>query len=332
MTLRTILSTEKLGLTASASKHNSEVLNDFFNKCTWVSSSAQNLYYDYWTAAIHDEDSPMTTVGKSLVSDYPITVHTGFNKSDCFFVTSAKSVKLGDIIEQATKKKFVVGETHFQKYTYDSYRRISYIVISMTLSKYDVSTLHKEHIFYTLLSVLFRLYRVYDDNGQWIVNVMDAARLLSEVLDADTLEFDLIAKQYEFIYRPSEARTRRTKQKPACLEDLTSCFAEGMTQTEKKEAIMKWWRCGERTARKYMQQFGLTDSKYVRSDYKELHEHIDEAVEAVDEAADNIVEHIDEATDAIVERIDRTAGRTAEQLSLIQDGIRTLQQSFQINR
>ncbi len=51
---------------------------------------------------------------------------------------------------------------------------------------------------------------------------------------------------------------------------------------------MKWWRCGERTARKYMSEFGLSEQKYTRTDYKEvkeLHDHIDDAV---DEIADEI--------------------------------------------
>ena len=253
----------------------------------------------------------MNKVGRWLAKDYPLTVHNGYNRTNTFFVTSVKYIKLGDIIETVTKKKFVVGESFFKKYNFESFRQLSHIVLAMTFAKYDVTSLYKEHIIFTLLAVMFRLYRVYE-NGQWLVNTMDVARLLTEVMDMDTVQFDQIATQYDFKYSDSVVRTRaiNIKRKPTCAEDLTSCFADGMTQTEKKAAVMKWWRCGERTARKYMQQFGLTDCKYTRSDYKEVHEHIDEAVEAVHE-------HIDEATDAITEK-----------LSIIQDGIINLQQKF----
>ena len=307
MNIRNLLSTEKTGLTASTSNEIRNVLNEYFNACQ--TTAPAEIFNEYWRG----DDSIMNNVGKWLVKDYPLIIHNGFNQSNTFFVTSVKSVKLGDIIEAATKKKFVVGESYFPKYTFESYRQLSHIVLAMTFAKYDVSSLYKEHIIYTLLSVMFRLFKVYE-NSQWLVNVMDVARLLTEVLDMDMVQFDYIATQYGFKYE-STARTRKPsiKRKPTCVEDLTSCFSEGMTQTEKKEAIMKWWRCGSSTARRYMKQFGLTDDKYCRSDFKEIHEHIEEAIET-----------FDEATDTIIARIDRTA----EQLSIIQDGIWNIQQTF----
>lgn len=315
MCIRNLLATETNGLTESASNQIRDIINDFFNAC--ITTAPDKIYQDYWRG----DDSIMNKVGKWLATDYPLTVHYGYNRTNTFFVTSIKYVKLGDIIETVTKKKFVVGESFFKKYTFESFRQLSHIVLAMTFAKYDVTSLYKEHIFFTLLAVMFRLYRVYE-NGQWLVNTIDVARLLTEVMDMDIVQFDYIATQYGF-KNSSDVRTRtiNIKRKPTCAEDLTSCFADGMTQTEKKAAIMKWWRCGERTARKYMQQFGLTDCKYTRSDYKEVHEHIDEAVEAVSE-------QINEATDAIVEHIDDATDTITEKLSIIQDGIFNLQQKF----
>ena len=310
MLIRSILNDAKIGTVRTASNQNRQILNDFINICSEI-AIPERIYYDYFRG----DDALMNIVGRSLVTDYPLTVHRGFNKSPDFFVTSVKSIKLGDIIEQATKKKFVVGTNFFPKYSFESYRQLCHIVLAMTFAKYDVKSLYKEHIIYTLISVMFRLFHVYD-NGKFIVNVMDVAKMLSEVLDSDTVQFDVIANQYGFLYKESDVRTRYTsiKRKPTCADDLTECFTEGMTQTEKKEAIMKWWRCGERTARKYMQLYGLTDDKYCRSDYKELHAHIDEAVDEVVEA---VSEHIDEATDNVIEH-----------LSEIRNDIRNLHQSF----
>ena len=88
-----------------------------------------------------------------------------------------------------------------------------------------------------------------------------------------------------------------------------------MTQTEKKEAIMKWWRCGGSTARRYMQQFGLTDDTYTRTDYKEvkeLHEHIDDAV-------DEIADEIKVKSSEVIARINDVSEQIDEQTETLRD-------------
>ncbi len=114
------------------------------------------------------------------------------------------------------------------------------------------------------------------------------------------------------------------KTKPTCLEDLTECFSEGMSQREKKEAIMKWWRCGDRTARKYMAQYGLTEKKFERSDYKELHEHLDEISEQISDEAEEIHGHIAEvkeqlnvSTDSIHEHLTLNSNSLHEHLNAV---------------
>ena len=182
MLIRSILNDANLGTVRTASNQNRQILNDLINVCSSeLAIQPERIYYDYFRG----EDALMIIVGRSLVKDYPLTVHRGFNKSPDFFVTSVKSVKLGDIIEAATKKKFVVGTNFFPKYSFESYRQLCHIVLAMTFAKYDVKSLYKEHLIYTLISVMFRLFHVYD-NGKFIVNVMDVAKMLSEVLDSDT--------------------------------------------------------------------------------------------------------------------------------------------------
>ena len=85
-----------------------------------------------------------------------------------------------------------------------------------------------------------------------------------------------------------------------------------MTQTEKKEAIMKWWRCGGSTARRYMQQFGLTDDTYTRTDYKELHEHIDDAV-------DDIADEIKIQSSEVIARINDVSEQIDEQTETLRE-------------
>lgn len=59
-----------------------------------------------------------------------------------------------------------------------------------------------------------------------------------------------------------------------------------------------------------MQTFGLTLKKYERSDYKELHEHIDEC-------ADEICEHVDICTD----RLQQSIGVVNDKITRLNDNL-----------
>ncbi len=124
----------------------------------------------------------------------------------------------------------------------------------MTISKYDVTSLFMEHIIFSVYATMFYLFRVFDDTGQYIVNVKDCIVVIKEVLNSDISVFENAARYYGFERCPADMKPSRKslKIKPTCAEDLAKCFTIGMTQTEKKEAIMKWWRCGSSTARHYM--------------------------------------------------------------------------------
>lgn len=102
---------------------------------------------------------------------------------------------------------------------------------------------------------------------------------------------------------PKSALSNR-KKKPTCAEDLTECFSDGMSQKEKTAAIMKWWQCSERTARRYMANYGLTESKYIRSDYKELHDHLDELSEQISDEHEALHAHIDVSTQQLSDKLE----------------------------
>jgi DNA-binding ferritin-like protein len=128
----------------------------------------------------------------------------------------------------------------------------------------------------------------------------------------DISYFEQIAVQYGFAYCPEIKRTRQsTKKKPECADDLIKCFDDDMTQAEKKEAIMKWWRCSKRSARRYMSEFGLTDYKYTRSDYKESYQQVNDTVEDI---TDNIKQSSNVITQAhdVTEHIDAWAERMSQ--------------------
>ena len=256
----------------------------------------------------------MSLINVSLIADYPLTISNRLNKRPTFFVNSIQGVSLESIVKDKCCKSFVFGRNHIKSYDVKTYRKLAFVAVAMTLEKYDVKTLYKEHIIFTAIATMMYFFRVFDDEGNYIVNVNDITVVLSELLDTDLTTFEQVAKFYNFHVDKEEKRTRANKKNiPTCVQDLTECFEVGMTQTEKKEAIMKWWHCGERTARKYMQQYGLTEKKYERSDYKELHEHIDEAT-------DEICNHIDERTD----KLQQSIGAVDDKLTMLNDNLVSL--------
>lgn len=215
---------------------------------------------------------------------------------------------------RAKHKEFVVGKNHLE-YELQRYNVINDIILAMTFSKYDVTTLTKEHILFTCICTMFYYFKAYEGD-KWLIQIKDLWQVLQRIYDTDISYFEDLALKFGFGYSPEIKRTRQSfKKRPTCADDLIECFEDGMTQTEKKEAIMKWWRCGGSTARRYMQQFGLTDDTYTRTDYKEvkeLHEHIDDAV-------DEIADEIKVKSSEVIARINDVSEQIDEQTETLRD-------------
>ena len=177
----------------------------------------------------------------------------------------------------------------------------------MVLCKYGVQNLTHAHIYAQMVTVLFRYFRIYSsDDFSWLIERADVQKVFEMLLDTPIISYLQIAQNCGFAVGDAGPTGKKTlKTKPTCVEDLTECFEEGMSQKEKTEAIMKWWNCGKTTARNYMAKYGLTEKKYTRSDYKELHEHLDEVSEDlhehIDEVSAELHTHIDNSTNAINE-------------------------------
>ena len=219
------------------------------------------------------------------MSDYPLTIKPQFNAVKSFFVTSCKSFTLDDYLH-SENISFERGKRHL-RYNLEKFENLAFIQTAMCLQKYDVATLTKAHIIYNVIATLFYFFRTFED-GTFVFDRTDISVILGMILNADINVYAEIADTYHFTVIGPRTRTKDTKKRPTCAEDLTSCFTPGMTQTEKKEAIMKWWRCGSSTARAYMSEFGLTEKKYAHSgstqDVQEIHTHIDEVAESLDDA------------------------------------------------
>lgn len=236
------------------------------------------MYYNKWLPLFAE-------LNEALITDYPLTIKPQFNAVKSFFVTSCKSFTLDDYLH-SENISFDRGVKHL-KYSIDKFKNLSFVQMSMCLQKYDVGTLTKAHVIYNVIATLFNFFRTFEE-GSFVFDRTDISVVLGAILNADISIFADIAEKYHFTAIGPRTRTKDAKKRPTCAEDLTACFEPGMTQTEKKEAIMKWWRCGSSRARAYMSEFGLTEKKYAHSgsnkDVREIHTHIDEATASLDDA------------------------------------------------
>lgn len=318
MTLKESLNHDYKGLSVSAHQSNLQYLNDYLKQIE-IGYPANNLYYSNWRV----KNSPMQKLDKSLITDYPVIVHTGYNKCASYYVNSVGDVTMTNIIQQDFDKSFKLGKKHLT-YNYNSYRYLCAIAVAMIITKYEVKSLFTDHIIFSCLATLYYYYTVYS-GSQYTFDKFAVSSAIASMLGTDITVFVNIAEKYNFRYNENAVRTRKdvSRKKPQTLEDLTQCFDDNCTtQTAKKEAIMKWWCCGQATARKYMQQFGLTESKFVRTDYKEIHEHIDIVSDAVCEVCEDVRDVCEEMTDVVTEKIDslnNTVIDTADQITTIQN-------------
>ena len=253
---------EPEGQVKEISNYIRQELEGYVNLCTKEEISPCRLYYDYWS-----KGKIMQRINALLIEKYPIIIRSGHKTKKNFYVNNIGIITMCSIIETATKGKFVFGKNRIRNYNLKSFQLMVDIAISMLLIKYDAKSLCKEHYVYTVLATMFFYYRVFDEN-KLIVNVSDVKPILLSVLNSDELHYMDIAKYYKFYDSHPSNSYNKIKDKPLSKEDLTCCYSEGATQTEKTKAIAKWWNCSERTARKYMHKFGLTNQKYVRSDYR----------------------------------------------------------------
>lgn len=262
MTLKDLI-IEPEGQAKEFSAYIRQQLEDYVKLCMNEDASPSKLYYDFWP-----EGKIMHKINSLLIEKYPIIIRSGHKTKKNFYVNNIGNITICSIIETATKGKFVFGINHIKNYNFRSFQLMVDIAISMLLIKYEAKSLCKEHYVYTVLATMFFYYRVFDKN-KLLVNVSDVRLILLSVLNSDESHYIDVAKYYKFYDNSSINNTfDNIKKKPSTKEDLTCCYIEGATQTEKMKAISKWWNCSERTARRYMQDFGLTNQKYVRSDYR----------------------------------------------------------------
>ncbi len=84
-----------------------------------------------------------------------------------------------------TKGKFIFGKNHIATYSKAKYRPLVDITLAMTITKYDITSLYREHIAFVLLATMFFYFRVFDDNYKFIIDPRDVVVVYNEVKETD---------------------------------------------------------------------------------------------------------------------------------------------------
>ena len=292
-----------------------DILNIIYDMCEGNIKPA-TLYNNFIKGG---SKSKFKCIGNSIMNCIDIKANYGYRKTNAFVNTAGK-IYLKDYINSTYEVVTTEYYSYITEYSEDNLYDISRYAISLMIARYDVHTLTPLHILYNVLGYYATYFdlklksKIFDNDPRYILNVYE------RIMNTDYTEFDNIIREKNLIIEKDMSKnapkssiircleSTPKKLKPTCLEDLTVCFDgkdDELSQKEKKELIMKWWKCGDRTARGYMSQFGLTEKKYVTKKNMVIMENSD-----MQKIADNVVDvfnevvevekKIDTATDDII--------------------------------
>ena len=282
-------------LKTAVQNHDSEYFRNFFNEFNLICSNTDNskqIYDKYFTG----RESIISKINQDLLEKYPVRYRNlQKKKKESFFVYRVYGRSLYSIIREF----YGLGKDHkfskgliFDKFNPIHFREICKITVAMHLEKYDVASLSLEHVYFIVFMTMWKYYKVCNDDGSWNVQYGVISQIYASILETDMDVYEDISLGFGLsVMRLTETEKRimaGSCRRPEKIDDVLPYISTDMTQAEKKEAIMDAFCCGSTTARNIMKQFGLTEKKYERSDYAELHAHLDEIDDRIGEAVDEI--------------------------------------------
>ena len=273
-----------------------EVLNELSKDFEDKALTPRALYFKYF-----GNDGAMTAVGHSLIANYPLNCRGAERHSSDFLMTKLRQFNLSDWIAQNNAQSNIIQVGTWKvikKYDRNVYWDICRLGAAMLVQKYGCKTLYPEHLLYEIITLLFRCFKVYDkyEESSYLIKLDDIYNFYYSLLYQITVEdLNSIAKKFEFEIVDEfvmKVPVYHGKQKPESKEQILELFQDvditTLSQTDIIARIKKWYPLiSERTIRRQLAKFGLTNKKYERADYKEIHEHLDEvAADVMMEIAD----------------------------------------------
>ena len=207
-------------------------------------------------------------------------------KSKRIFLQSIKKFKIDTFIEEELKYKIHHSKYSFtrMKYSYYNFFELSKMQLAMLLYKYGDELMYFELrvAVLELLLFYFNLYSQYDNYGPfpertWIIQSGEIEKCLNDlfILSTEDLKpyMDYIDTKYKVqIQTRFDDDVFKRHLRPKSKEELMTILKEGMSQAEINGAIQDYWEVGERTARTWMRQFGLTRK------YRSRNQDLDDAI------------------------------------------------------
>lgn len=261
MTLLETLCREKMGNIEETSEYNTGILKQFFNEFEKNDYINPRQFCLNW---LKGQNSIFNQLSRSLVSDYYLELRNGYKTKE-IFLSSLLSFKMTDFINKQYNFMIDFKSNKLLDYDINVFRDISFVTICMLINKYNPDTLYVEHIVFSCIKVALTYFTIYKDET-FCINLSDIAPVAYAILKTDVEKFYSFAESYGFKYT-SHSYLKRKKSMTE--EQVLELIQPNDTQTDIKKKIMRWCPCGERKARRIMQQYGITMEKYIRKSYRQ---------------------------------------------------------------
>ena len=260
MIIDELLCKEKIGEVKITSDINNKILQTMLSQMDNPQGLIPSHFYCQW---LRGKDSVINKLAVSLIKDYPVECILGY-KTQQFYVTSLLGCDVRDYIHNRWNFDIDFSQNKLLSYDTHTYLELINYIVSLTLSKYKIVSLYREHIIYICVKTMFTFFTIYKDNV-FLVNLTEGYRAAQTVLQEDISIFENIADYLGL--KQQNLPEQKTKLNPT-KEDIMSFITKEDSQTDIKNKIMKWYRCRDRKARQIMAQLGLTNQNYTRKDLK----------------------------------------------------------------
>ncbi len=260
MKVREYLCTEKYGDVKTTSEINNKILQTILSQMDNPQGLNPSHFYCQW---LKGKDSVIDKLAVSLIADYSVECIAGYRTKQ-FFVTSLLGNDVRDHIHKMWNFDIDFTKNKLLSYNSQIYLALTSYIVSLTLCKYNIGSLYIEHIIYICVKTMFTFFTIYRGN-EFLVDLKDGSKVARAILDGDISVFEENARKLGL--KQQKLPERKPRLNPT-REDIMSFINPEDSQSTIKNKIMKWYCCKDRKARQIMAQLGLTNSRYVRKDFR----------------------------------------------------------------
>lgn len=255
-----LLCKEKFGDVITTSEMNKKMLQTILSQMDNPQGLNPSHFYAQW---LKGKDSVIDKLAVSLIADYPVECIAGYRTKQ-FYVTSLLGNDVRDYIHKTWNFDIDFTKNKLLSYNTQIYLALTSYIVSLTLCKYNIGSLYREHIIYICVKTMFTFFTIYRGN-EFLVDLKDGSKVASTILQKDISFFEEIVGKLGL--KQQKLPERKPRLNPT-REDIMSFINPEDSQSTIKNKIMKWYCCKDRKARQIMAQLGLTNSRYIRKDFR----------------------------------------------------------------